>query len=337
MVKESGSSVVDKLSRPLNDLRISVTDRCNLRCTFCMPQGKDYEFYPREDILRFEEIVKVVRACKELGVKKVRITGGEPLLRKDLEKLISMIKEEGIGDITLTTNGFLLKEKARLLASAGLKRVTVSFHSLKDETFSRVVGKQVKVSEVLDGIRSAMDAGLTPVKVNVCVVKGLNDGEVVDIAEFFKKMGVVVRFIEFMDVGTLNGWSLERVVSAKEILQMLSRRFRFRALGRSYGETAMRFVYEDEPLEFGIIPSITEPFCGDCNRLRLTADGHLFTCLFGTQGWDIKSLIRNGATQEELRDFIRRVWKQRQDRYSEERLTRMGEGLRKVEMFKLGG
>jgi len=302
-----------------------------------MPSGEPFEFYPRSQILSFEEILKVVKACMDLGIKKVKITGGEPLLRRDLHKLINMIKNLSMDNITLTTNGFLLKQNAYKLKEAGLKRVTVSVHSLKDEVFSKIVGKKVYMKDILAGIDAAIDAGLTPVKVNVCVIKGVNHWEIIDIAEFFKEKGCIVRFIEFMDVGTLNAWSLDQVVSYEEILNTLSKRFKFKPLGKGYTETSFKFVYEDDNLEFHIIPSVTKPFCGDCSRLRLTADGHLYTCLFASYGWNVKELIRNGASIEDIKNFILNVWNQRQDRYSEERLEKLGEKIKKVEMFKLGG
>lgn len=332
--------ILDKLGRELHDLRISVTDRCNFRCTFCMPEGQDYEFFRREEILSFEEITKFVRAIIPLGIKKVRLTGGEPLLRRDLERLIKMLSELPIEDLSLTTNGFLLKEKAKVLKLAGLRRITVSLPSLKDEVFSKLVGRNVKVSHILEGIEEALRVGLKPVKVNVCVVRGLNDGEIVDIAKFFKGMGVVVRFIEFMDVGNLNGWSLDRVFSVKEMLQLLKEHFELEPLEKSYrGEVAERYRYVDDGVEVGFISSITQPFCGDCNRLRLTADGKVLTCLFAQDGYDVKSLIRSGATEEEIREFILHIWSQREDRYSEKRLEMLKEGIRpkKVEMFKIGG
>lgn len=332
--------ILDKLGRELHDLRISITDRCNFRCTFCMPEGQDYEFFRREEILSFEEITKFVRAIIPLGIKKVRLTGGEPLLRRDLERLIKMLSELPIEDLSLTTNGFLLKEKAKVLKLAGFRRITVSLPSLKDEVFSKLVGRNVKVSHILEGIEEALRVGLKPVKVNVCVVRGLNDGEIVDIAKFFKGMGVVVRFIEFMDVGNLNGWSLDRVFSVKEMLQLLKEHFELEPMEKSYrGEVAERYRYVDDGVEVGFISSITQPFCGDCNRLRLTADGKVLTCLFAQDGYDVKSLIRSGATEEEIREFILHIWSQREDRYSEKRLEMLKEGIRpkKVEMFKIGG
>ncbi|MCS7171225.1 MAG: GTP 3',8-cyclase MoaA [Aquificaceae bacterium] len=332
--------IKDRLGRELHDLRISVTDRCNFRCSFCMPDGEDYQFFRREEILSFEEIRDFVRAVIPLGIKKIRLTGGEPLLRRDLEKLINMLSSLPLEDLSLTTNGFLLREKAGLLKSSGLKRVTVSLHSLKDEVFSRLVGRDVKVSKILEGIEEAIRVGLWPVKVNVCVIRGINDKEIVDIARFFKERGVVVRFIEFMDVGNLNGWSIDSVFSAREMLELLSRQFDLEPVGKSYrGEVADRYRYKDCNTEVGFISSITQPFCGDCNRLRLTADGRLLTCLFAQDGYSIKNLIRSGAGEEEIRRFVREVWFKREDRYSEKRLELLKDGIKphKIEMFKVGG
>ncbi len=333
--------IKDLLGRELRDLRISVTDRCNFRCVYCMPDGESYEFFPREEILSFEEIAKFVKAIIPLGIRKVRLTGGEPLLRRHIENLIQMLAGlEGIQDLSLTTNGFLLKEKAKALKEAGLKRITVSLPSLKEEKLSYLVGKKVKVSQILEGVEKALEVGLHPVKVNVCVIKGLNDDEVVDIAKFFKPMGVVVRFIEFMDVGNLNAWSIDRVFSVREMLSLLEKHFELEPVGRSYrGEVAERYRYKDDGVEVGFISSITQPFCGDCNRLRLTADGKLLTCLFASDGHDVKNLLRSGAGEEEIRSFVKRVWSLRRDRYSEQRLELLKEGIapKKIEMFKIGG
>ncbi len=330
----------DTLGRELRDLRISVTDRCNFRCSFCMPEGEQYEFFSREELLSFEEIATFVRAVIPLGIKKVRLTGGEPLLRRHLENLVGYLSELPLEDITLTTNGFFLKEKARVLKEAGLGRVTVSLHSLKDEVFSRLVGRNVKVSQIIEGIEEALKVGLKPVKVNVCVIRGVNDGEILDIARFFKGMGVVVRFIEFMDVGNVNGWSLEKVYSVKEMLKLLSKHFELEPVEKSYrGEVADRYRYKDNGVEVGFISSITQPFCGDCNRLRLTADGKVLTCLFAQDGYDVKSLLRGGASDEDIREFISKIWALRSDRYSERRLELLKNGImpRKFEMFKVGG
>lgn len=335
-----GCMILDRLGRELRDLRISVTDRCNFRCQFCMPEGEEYHFFRREEILSFEEIRDFVRSILPLGIKKVRLTGGEPLLRRDIEKLIAMLSALPIEDLSLTTNGFFLKEKAKDLKSAGLNRITVSLHSLKDEVFSKLVGRDVKVSRVIEGIEESIKLGLAPVKVNVCVIRGVNHEEIVDIAKFFKDMGVVVRFIEFMDVGNLNGWSMERVFSVREMFELLSRYFDLEPVEKSYrGEVAERYRHKDCGVEIGFISSITQPFCGDCNRLRLTADGRLLTCLFAQEGHDVKTLIRSGASEKQIREFVIRVWNRREDRYSEKRLELLKEGIipKKVEMFKVGG
>lgn len=330
----------DLLGRELRDLRVSVTDRCNFRCTFCMPEGEEYEFFSREEILTFEEIVRFVKAVIPLGVRKVRLTGGEPLLRRNLERLVEYLSALPLEDISLTTNGFFLKERARTLKEAGLRRVTVSLHSLKDEVLSKLVGKPVRVSQVLDGIEEALKVGLKPVKVNVCVIRGVNDDEIVNMARFFKQMGVVVRFIEFMDVGNLNGWSLERVYTAKEMLELLSRYFELEPVEKSYrGEVVERYRYKDDGMEVGFISSISQPFCRDCNRLRLTADGKLLTCLFAQEGYDVKSLLRSGAEEEDIRSFVKSVWNRRSDRYSEQRLEMLEHGIipKRFEMFRVGG
>ncbi len=333
--------IKDLLGRELRDLRISVTDRCNFRCAYCMPDGESYEFFSRQEILSFEEITRFVRAIIPLGIRKVRLTGGEPLLRKHIENLIQMLSGlEGIQDLSLTTNGFLLKEKVKVLKEAGLKRITISLPSLKDEKLSYLVGKKVKVSQILEGIEKALEVGLRPVKVNVCVIKGLNDDEVVDIAKFFKPMGVVVRFIEFMDVGNLNSWSIDRVFSVREMLSLLKKHFELEPVERAYrGEVAERYRYKDDGVEVGFISSITQPFCGDCNRLRLTADGKLLTCLFASDGHDVKNLLRSDASDEEIRSLVKNAWSLRKDRYSEQRLELLKKGiaLNKIEMFKVGG
>ncbi len=331
----------DQLGRELYDLRISITDRCNFRCFFCMPDGHEYQFFPREELLTFEEIERFVKALVPLGVRKVRLTGGEPLLRKNIEKLVELLSNiEGVEDISLTTNGFLLQKRAKSLKEAGLKRITVSLHSLRDDVLSELVGREVKVWDIIRGIERALEVGMNPVKVNVCVIRGVNSDEVVDIAKFFKSLGVVVRFIEFMDVGNLNQWSLEKVFPAKDMLELLSRHFELEPIEKSYrGEVAERYKYRDDGLEVGFISSITQPFCGDCTRLRLTADGKLLMCLFASEGYDVRALIRSGADERAIGDFVKSLWLKRKDRYSEERLQllRMGIPLRKVEMFKVGG
>ncbi len=304
-----------------------------------MPPEKEFKFLPRQELLSFEEMEMVVQALAELGVKKVRLTGGEPLLRRHIENLIEKLSSvEGIEDIALTTNGFRLKEKAKALKESGLKRITVSVQSLKDEVYSKIVGRNASVSELIEGIEAAIEAGLSPVKVNTTVVKGLNDEEVVDIAKFFKKMGVIVRFIEYMDVGTLTDWDISKVVSGREIIERIGVQMPLEPIPPKDGsEVSKRFRYLDDGLEVGIITSITQPFCRGCSRLRLSADGKLYTCLFAQEGFDIKEMLRKGADRETLKEAIKNLWKSRKDRYSEERFSKRAEGSKKVEMFRVGG
>ncbi|MDX1383545.1 MAG: GTP 3',8-cyclase MoaA, partial [Thermoanaerobaculia bacterium] len=276
----------DRLGRPLDDLRISVIDRCNFRCTFCMPAGNEYRFLPREQLLTFEEITRVARLFVAEGVTKLRLTGGEPLLRAELEKLVAMLADiPGVSDLALTTNGFLLPDKAERLRRAGLGRVTVSLQSLRDDVFGELNGLGYKVADVLAGIDAAAAAGLGPIKINVVVIKGVNDDEIGDIARFFKDKGHVVRFIEFMDVGTVNRWDPEQVVSAREILDRVAAVAPIEPVERQRpGEVASRYRYRDDGVEVGTISSVTAPFCGDCSRARLSAEGRLFTCLFAAEG-----------------------------------------------------
>jgi cyclic pyranopterin phosphate synthase len=340
----------DVLGRGLDDLRISVIDRCNFRCTFCMPAEQTYEFLPRAALLSFEEITRLARIFASLGVKKIRLTGGEPLLRRDLEHLIEMLAAiEGIEDLALTTNGLLLEKKARALAGAGLRRVTVSLESLRDEVYGRINGVGQPVAPILRGIEAAQQAGLEPVKVNVVVQRGVNDDEVVELARQLGCRGCVVRFIEYMDVGTLNGWDAEQVLSARTVLGQVDEQFPLVELPRRRAhDTALRFQYVEDSvdgppagLEVGAIASITEPFCGDCSRARLTSDGALHTCLFSPTGVDLKAPLRRGASDAELRGLIEERWRRRTDRYSEERAERMASGIRgtepKIEMYRIGG
>ncbi len=326
----------DKLGRPLKDLRVSVTDRCNFRCVFCMPPGKKINFLARKDLLSYEEIARLVRILTNLGVRKVRITGGEPLVRSHLENLISLLSDiEQLKDIALTTNGYTLAKKAETLKKAGLKRVTVSLPSLKEERFSKIVGREVSLKEVIEGIEESKRVGLDPVKVNAVVIRGLNDDEIMDLVEFGLEKGVSVRFIEFMDVGTLNGWSLEKVVTADEMVEKISKVYDLEDLGRNKGETAYRFRIKGSAIEIGIIASVSKPFCGSCSRLRLSADGKLYTCLFASEGVNVKDLLRGGSDDEAIRDLIVKIWEEREDRYSELRFQMRKE--RKVEMFRVGG
>jgi cyclic pyranopterin phosphate synthase len=328
----------DTLGRPLRDLRISVTDRCNFRCVYCMPKtifGSEYRFMPRSELLTFEEIQRVARVFVGLGVRKLRITGGEPLLRRDLERLIELLAELDV-EISLTTNASLLAKKAAGLAAAGLTRVTVSLDSLDDETFRAMNDVDFPVSRVLDGIDAAVAAGL-PVKVNAVIRRGVNDGGVLELARHFHDAGHPLRFIEFMDVGATNGWRLDDVVPAAEIVRAIHAELPLEPIGRAYrGEVANRWRYRDGGGEIGVISSVTQPFCGDCTRARISAEGKLYTCLFAVRGFDLRGLVRGGASDEELRAAVEGVWKARADRYSELRRERTTE-LPKVEMSYIGG
>ena len=333
--------VLDTLGRPLHDLRISVTDRCNFRCVYCMPKevfGRDHAFLPRAEILDFEEIERIVRVLTGLGAAKVRLTGGEPLVRRNLERLVAMLSAiPGVEDLTLTTNASLLAGKAQLLADAGLRRVTVSLDALDDATFMRMNDVAFPVARVLDGIAAAETAGLGPIKINSVVRRGLNDHAVLDLAGHFRGTGHTVRFIEYMDVGHSNGWRMDDVVPAAEIVSMIDARWPLEPIQPSYrGEVANRYRYRDGAGEVGVIASVTQPFCGDCTRLRLSADGQLFTCLFATRGHDLRGLLRSGARDADLADSTRALWRVRDDRYSELRTAETAE-LPKVEMSYIGG
>ncbi len=329
---------MDTLGRPLRDLRISVTDRCNFRCVYCMPKevyGRDHRFLERRELLSFEEIARVARIFVDLGVRKLRITGGEPLVRRDLERLVEMLAPLG-ADLTLTTNGSLLPAKAQALADAGLRRITVSLDALDDATFRALNDVDFPVQRVLDGIDAAAAAGL-PVKVNCVVKRGVNDGDVVPLAARFRGTGHTLRFIEYMDVGHTNGWRLDDVVPAAEIVAALDDAFGVEPVEPAYrGEVARRYRYRDGAGEVGVIASVTQPFCGDCTRARLSAEGRLFTCLFALRGHDLRALVRSGTSDEELREAIESVWSRRTDRYSELR-SAATEDLPKVEMSYIGG
>jgi len=340
--KEQSGRVVDTLGRPLHDLRISVTDRCNFRCTYCMPKevfGREYQFLDRREILSFEEITRLTRIFVARDVEKVRLTGGEPTLRRGLPKLVSMLREiEGVKDLTLTTNGSRLAEMARELRDAGLDRVTVSLDSLDDAVFRAMNDVDFPVSRVLEGIDEAARVGLTPVKVNMVVKRGVNEHTVVDFARHFRDTGHIVRFIEYMDVGNSNGWRLDDVVSAAEIVAMIDREMALEPLEPQYrGEVAERYRYRDGSGEIGVIASVSQPFCGDCTRARISADGRLYTCLFGVIGHDLRKLLRSGKTDEEIAAFVERVWSRRSDRYSELRASETPELARKPEMSYIGG
>jgi len=331
--------VSDTRGRPLRDLRISVTDRCNFRCVYCMPKevfGHGYRFLDRRELLTFEEIERLVRVFKQQGVEKLRITGGEPLLRRDLEHLIAQLAAvEGL-ELTLTTNASLLARKAQVLADAGLHRVTVSLDSLNDETFRAMNDVDFSVERVLEGIDAASAAGL-PVKVNTVIKRGVNDDAVLELARYFKGTPHVLRFIEYMDVGATNGWRLDDVVPAAEIVRTIDAVFPIEPVDRAYrGEVAQRWRYRDGSGELGLITSVTQPFCGDCTRARISAEGKLYTCLFGIRGHDLRALVRSGATDDELATTVARIWSKRTDRYSERR-SESTVDLPKVEMSYIGG
>ena len=334
------SPLTDTRGRPLRDLRVSVTDRCNFRCSYCMPRevfGADFEFLKRAQILTFEEIDRVVEVMTGLGVRKVRLTGGEPLLRSDLHRLVEMLtRHEGL-EIALTTNGALLAEQAERLARAGLGRVTVSLDSLEEEVFQQMNDADFPVARVLEGIEAAKRAGLTPVKINVVVVRGVNDHAIVDMARHFRGSGHVVRFIEYMDVGNTNGWRLDQVVSGAEILERLQRRMPLEPVEPGYrGEVARRWRHVDGGGEVGVITSVSQPFCGDCTRSRLSADGSLHTCLFASRGLDLRVPLRDGSSDEDLRALLTGLWSARRDRYSEIR-SDATHNLRRIEMSYIGG
>lgn len=342
---EPATTVVrDALQRPLHDLRISVLDQCNFRCPYCMPEDEfhaDYEFLRRSQRLTYDEILRIARVAAGLGVSKMRLTGGEPLLDKNIPTLVEgLAKIPGVDDIALTTNGMLLAQNAERLAAAGLHRVTVSLDSLDTDVFLRMSGGRGSLEKVLDGIEAATAAGLTPVKINVVVQRGVNDHTVIDLLEHFRGSGHIVRLIEFMDVGNQNGWRLDQVVPSRQLLEKVQARWPLRRLDQNYpGEVARRYAYVDGEGEIGFISSVTEPFCGDCSRARLSADGVLYTCLFANRGTDLRESLRVAADDEELADILSQIWLQRGDRYSELRRPEVAEAhvLRKVEMYRIGG
>jgi cyclic pyranopterin phosphate synthase len=333
---------LDRLGRPLHDLRISVTDRCNFRCTYCMPKeifGREYEFLARNQLLSFEEIERVAAAFVRAGVRKIRLTGGEPLLRKGIEDLVGRLARlTGVEDLTLTTNGSLLERKAAALKESGLQRVTVSLDSMDDTVFMAMNDVGFPVQAVLDGIAAAAAAGLDPIKINMVVKRGVNESSVVDVAQHFRGTGHIVRFIEYMDVGTTNGWRLDDVVSGREIVDLIDAQFPLEPIDPDYrGEVARRYRYKDGGGEVGVITSVTQPFCGDCTRARLSAEGRLYTCLFASTGTDLRAVVRSGALDAELDDAIGAVWGRRFDRYSEIRSEQTVKLTRKVEMSYIGG
>jgi cyclic pyranopterin phosphate synthase len=330
----------DTLRRPLHDLRISVTDRCNFRCVYCMPKdvfGRDHAFLPRADLLTFEELERAAHLFAGLGVVKIRLTGGEPLLRRDLEQLVAMLARLPGIELTLTTNGSLLAEKAQVLRQAGLQRVSVSLDAIDDETFMKMNDVDFPVRRVLEGIDAAVAAGLTPIKVNMVVKRGLNEDSLLPMAEHFRGSGIILRFIEYMDVGSTNGWRLDQVVPAAEILRRLEAVHPLEPVEPNYrGEVANRYRYRDGGGEIGLIASVSQPFCGDCARARLSADGQIFLCLFASLGFDLRRRLRSDVSDEALAAELAALWRGRDDRYSEIRSNATA-GLSHVEMSYIGG
>ena len=343
--------LADTLARPLRDLRISVTDRCNFRCSYCMPRevfDKDYAFLPQSSLLSFEEITRLAKVFVAHGVEKIRLTGGEPLLRKHLEVLIGMLAKIQTPsgqplDITLTTNASLLAKKAQSLKDAGLQRITVSLDGLDDTVFRRMNDVDFPVADVLKGIEAAQRAGLTPIKVNMVVKRGTNDDQIIPMARHFRNSGVVLRFIEYMDVGATNGWRMDEVLPSAQVIERLQTEFPLSAIDPNYpGETAERWRYADGAGEVGVISSVTHAFCGDCNRARLSTEGKLFLCLFASQGHDLRALLRGDFSDAQIAGAVAHIWQNRSDRYSELRAalpadTTPGEGLKRVEMSYIGG
>lgn len=336
----------DTLGRALHDLRISVTDRCNFRCSYCMPRevfGKDHQFLPHHALLSFEEITRLADIFVRLGVRKIRLTGGEPLLRRNLEELVTQLatlrRPDGERvELTLTTNASLLARKAALLREAGIDRITVSLDSLDDALFRRLNDANFPVARVLDGIETAKAAGFQRIKINMVVRRGLNEHEILPMVEKFRGSGHILRFIEYMDVGASNGWRMDEVVPSQEVLDMISSVHPLEALDANYrGEVASRWRFRDGAGEIGVISSVTQPFCGSCSRLRLSTEGQIFTCLFADSGYDLKQMLRGGASADEIALALHAVWQQRKDRYSELRSAQGGPKRRRIEMSYIGG
>lgn len=343
-VLSENKTVRDVFNRPLHDLRISVIDRCNFRCSYCMPSEEyheSYTFLNHDEWLSFDEIVRLGEIFVNLGVSKIRITGGEPLLRPDISRLIGRLASlNKLDDLALTTNGFYLKQQARALKTAGLKRITVSLDTLDDKIFQTMNGNKGSIEQVLEGIAEAEKAGLTPIKINAVIQKGINGHTILDLARRFKGSGHIIRFIEYMDVGNRNHWKPELVVPSQEILKLIASEFPLRALDANYpGEVAERYEFTDGTGEIGFISSITQPFCGSCSRARLSTDGKLYLCLFAGNGIDLRTPLRAGASNNELSELITETWQKRQDRYSEERFAKLPElkQFKKVEMYQIGG
>jgi len=337
--RHDGGAFADTLGRGLRDLRISVTDRCNFRCTYCMPRevfDENYRFLPQSQLLSFEEIARLARVFVGLGVKKIRLTGGEPLLRKNIERLVEMLAKLDV-DLTLTTNGSALVHKARALKDAGLGRITVSLDSLDEAVFQKMNDADFPVAKVLEGIDAAASVGLGPVKVNMVVRRGVNDDGIVPMARHFRGTGHIVRYIEFMDVGSTNGWRMDDVIPSAEVVRRIHAEFPLVQADPNYaGEVADRWRYADGSGEIGVISSVTQAFCRDCNRLRLSTEGSMYTCLFGQTGHDLRAILRSGGSDQALQDAIVAVWRARADRYSEVRTSETAR-LRKVEMSYIGG
>ena len=335
-------NIFDKYNRPVRDLRISVTDRCNFRCTYCMPKevyGEAFKFLPKEELLDFDEIEKIAKSFASLGVTKIRLTGGEPLVRKNIEDLISKLSRiNGIEDIAMTTNGYLLEPKIDSLLEAGLNRITVSLDAIDEITFKKMSDQDFDVNKVLSAIDTANKKGFDQIKINCVVQKDVNEHSILDLINYTKGSNNIVRFIEYMDVGNLNGWELSQVVSIKDILEIIEKEYKVKPLEENYqGEVAKRYILEDYSTEFGFISSVSKPFCSTCTRARITMDGKLVTCLFANGGFDLRKHLRDGCSQKELDKIITGVWLKRNDRYSEIRHKLSTKNHKKIEMFQIGG
>ena len=335
-------NIFDKYNRPVRDLRISVTDRCNFRCTYCMPKevyGEAFKFLPKEELLDFDEIEKIAKSFAALGVTKIRLTGGEPLVRKNIEDLISKLSRiNGIEDIAMTTNGYLLEPKIDSLLEAGLNRITVSLDAIDEITFKKMSDQDFDVNKVLSAIETANKKGFDQIKINCVVQKDVNEHSILDLINYTKGSNNIVRFIEYMDVGNLNGWELSQVVSIKDILEIIEKEYKVIPLEENYqGEVAKRYILEEYSTEFGFISSVSKPFCSTCTRARITMDGKLVTCLFANGGFDLRKHLRDGCSQKELDKIITGVWLKRNDRYSEIRHKLSTKNHKKIEMFQIGG
>tara|TARA_Y100000588_G_scaffold205228_1_gene219026 strand:- start:7203 stop:8210 length:1008 start_codon:yes stop_codon:yes gene_type:complete len=334
--------IKDKFNRSFKDLRVSVTDRCNFRCSYCMPAeiyGDRYQFLSRKDLLSFEEITRLVRICVGLGSEKIRLTGGEPLVRSDIEELISLLSSiNGVKDLAMTTNGYMLAEKADVLKAAGLDRLTISLDTLDEDVFKEMNGRNFSNKKIFAGIDAAERLGYKPIKINAVVKRAVNEHTILDLARYFKERGHIVRFIEFMDVGTINKWNLDQVVSAAEIFEIINSELPIEPVESNYpGEVALRYRYSDGSGEIGIIASVTKPFCGNCTRLRLSPEGTIYTCLFSNAGIDLKEPLRSGVSDEDIIRIINGVWGSREDTYSEDRAYLSVPVKDKVEMYHIGG